>query len=58
MFSKIKPNYDLNGMKARQTLADITRTTIEGLDKIFEKERPDMVLVQGDAHFSLAVAAG
>jgi UDP-N-acetylglucosamine 2-epimerase (non-hydrolysing) len=45
---KIKPDYDLNIMKPSQTLATITKNTIEELDKIFEKEKPDLVLVQGD----------
>lgn len=44
----IKPDYDLNIMKPKQTLASITKNTIEELDKLFEKEKPDMVLVQGD----------
>ena len=45
---KIKPDYDLNIMKPSQTLAAITKNTIEELDRIFEKEKPDLVLVQGD----------
>jgi UDP-N-acetylglucosamine 2-epimerase (non-hydrolysing) len=44
----IRPNYDLNIMKPRQSLAQITRNTIEGLDRILVDEEPDMVLVQGD----------
>ncbi len=44
----IKPDYDLNSMRKRQTLAGITKNTIVGLDKILEQEHPDMVLVQGD----------
>jgi len=44
----IKPDYDLNIMQPKQTLASITKNTIEELDKVFEKEKPDMVLVQGD----------
>ncbi len=45
---KIKPDYDLNIMSDKQTLAGITSKIITGLDEIFEKEKPDMVLVQGD----------
>lgn len=45
---KIKPDYDLNIMKPSQTLATITKNTIEELDIIFEGEKPDLVLVQGD----------
>jgi UDP-N-acetylglucosamine 2-epimerase (non-hydrolysing) len=44
----IKPDYDLNIMRPKQTLASITKNTIEALDTVFEKEKPDMVLVQGD----------
>ncbi len=44
----IKPNYDLNIMSDKQTLASLTSKIITGLDEIFEKEKPDMVLVQGD----------
>lgn len=44
----IKPDYDLNIMKPKQTLASITKNTIEELDNVFTKENPDMVLVQGD----------
>ena len=45
---KIIPDYDLNIMKPSQTLAAITKNTIEELDLVFEKEKPDLVLVQGD----------
>jgi UDP-N-acetylglucosamine 2-epimerase (non-hydrolysing) len=45
---KIMPDYDLNIMKPSQTLATITKNTIEELDLIFEKEKPDLILVQGD----------
>ncbi len=44
----IKPDYDLNIMQPRQTLASLTARTILGLDEILENEKPDMVLVQGD----------
>jgi UDP-N-acetylglucosamine 2-epimerase (non-hydrolysing) len=44
----IKPDYDLNIMKPEQTLASITKNTIEALDNILIKEKPDLVVVQGD----------
>ena len=44
----IRPDYDLDIMQPRQTLATVTAKTIIGLDGILEKEKPDMVLVQGD----------
>ncbi|PEZ07216.1 UDP-N-acetylglucosamine 2-epimerase (non-hydrolyzing) [Bacillus sp. AFS018417] len=44
----ITPNYDLNIMKDRQTLIDITTRGLEGLDKIMKEAKPDIVLVHGD----------
>ena len=44
----ITPDHDLNIMRPRQTLAQITRNTIDALDRIMLEEKPDMVLVQGD----------
>lgn len=45
---KIKPDYDLDIMLPKQTLAGLTAKIITGLDEILEIEKPDMVLVQGD----------
>lgn len=45
---KITPQYDLNIMQERQTLASLTSKTIQALDNIMEESNPDMVLVQGD----------
>ena len=44
----IVPDYDLNIMKNRQTLVDITTNALLGLDSVLEKENPDIVLVHGD----------
>ncbi|MFL7943684.1 non-hydrolyzing UDP-N-acetylglucosamine 2-epimerase [Priestia megaterium] len=44
----IKPDYDLNIMKDRQTLMDITITGLQGLDDVLKKVKPDIVLVHGD----------
>ena len=44
----IKPDYDLNIMHPNQTLASITKNSIEAMDNIIDKEKPDMVIVQGD----------
>ncbi|MGF9964088.1 non-hydrolyzing UDP-N-acetylglucosamine 2-epimerase [Bacillus rhizoplanae] len=44
----ITPNYDLNIMKERQTLIDITTRGLEGLDKVMKEAKPDIVLVHGD----------
>ena len=52
----IKPDYDLNIMKHNQTLSDITADVLKGIEKVFVKERPDMVLVHGDTTTSFAAA--
>jgi|WetSurMetagenome_2_1015567.scaffolds.fasta_scaffold131894_2 UDP-N-acetylglucosamine 2-epimerase (non-hydrolysing) len=44
----IRPNYDLDIIKPRQTLAQIVGSAITGLDSILAKEQPDFVVVQGD----------
>lgn len=44
----IKPNYDLNIMQSRQTLTGITTRALDGLEKVMEQEKPDIVLVHGD----------
>ncbi|WP_102273614.1 non-hydrolyzing UDP-N-acetylglucosamine 2-epimerase [Cytobacillus massiliigabonensis] len=44
----ISPDYDLNIMKDRQTLVDVTTRGLEGLDKIMKETKPDIVLVHGD----------
>lgn len=52
----IKPDYDLNIMKQNQTLSDITSDVLKGIENIFVKEKPDMVLVHGDTTTSFAAA--
>lgn len=44
----IKPNYDLNIMKDRQTLIGITTRGLEGLDEVMKEAKPDIALVHGD----------
>lgn len=44
----IAPDYDLDIMKSRQTLGGIARMALEGLEKVIEALKPDMVLVHGD----------
>jgi len=45
---EIEPDHDLNIMKQRQTLIDITTRGLEGLDAIMKDIKPDLVLVHGD----------
>jgi len=44
----IKPDFDLNIMKDRQTLIDVTTRGLEGLDAVMKEAKPDIVLVHGD----------
>ncbi|MBU3179860.1 non-hydrolyzing UDP-N-acetylglucosamine 2-epimerase [Clostridium psychrophilum] len=52
----IIPRYDLNIMKTKQSLTGITCSVLEGLEKIFDKERPDIVLVHGDTTTTFAAS--
>lgn len=45
---KIQPDFDLNIMKDRQTLVDVTKAALEGLDRVMKEIKPDIVLVHGD----------
>ncbi len=58
-FFGMQDDYNLNVMEDRQTLTKITTKVINGLKTIFEKEKPDLVLVHGDTTttFSSALAA-
>lgn len=44
----IKPDYDLDIMKDRQTLISITTNVLQGLDNVLKEAKPDIVLVHGD----------
>ncbi|MED1202918.1 non-hydrolyzing UDP-N-acetylglucosamine 2-epimerase [Heyndrickxia acidicola] len=44
----ITPDYDLNIMKERQTLTDVTTRGLAGLDLVMKEAKPDIVLVHGD----------
>lgn len=45
---EIIPDYDLNIMKDRQTLTDVTTRGLQGLDAVMKEVKPDIVLVHGD----------
>lgn len=55
----VQPEYDLDIMRPNQTLTQSTSRILAGLEDVFEAERPDMVLVQGDTTttFCAALAA-
>ncbi|MBQ9091231.1 MAG: UDP-N-acetylglucosamine 2-epimerase (non-hydrolyzing), partial [Anaerotignum sp.] len=52
----LHPQYDLNIMQSRQTLAGITTRALTGLEEVMGKEKPDIVLVHGDTSTTFAGA--
>lgn len=52
----ITPDIDLDIMKARQSLTDVTVNTMTGLKKLFDADPPDAVLVHGDTTSAMAAA--
>lgn len=52
----IDPSFDLNIMKAGQTLTSITASVLEGLDSFIKEVNPDIVLVHGDTTTTLAAS--
>ncbi|MFC7062253.1 non-hydrolyzing UDP-N-acetylglucosamine 2-epimerase [Halobacillus seohaensis] len=52
----ITPDYDLNIMKDRQTLAQVTTRALEGLDDVMKETDPDIVLVHGDTTTTFAAS--
>ncbi len=55
----LKPDFDLNIMRADQDLTDVTTAVLTSLRDLFSKHRPDRVFVHGDTNtaFSAAIAA-
>lgn len=52
----LHPQYDLNIMQSRQTLAGITTRALTGLEEVIGKKKPDIVLVHGDTSTTFAGA--
>lgn len=52
----IRPDYDLDIMKNRQNLFDITTNILSSIATVLEKEKPDVVLVHGDTSTTFATA--
>jgi UDP-N-acetylglucosamine 2-epimerase (non-hydrolysing) len=52
----IEPDHDLGILEPRQTLTSITTRALTGLEPLFDLERPDAVLVQGDTTTTFAGA--
>ncbi|WP_220745935.1 non-hydrolyzing UDP-N-acetylglucosamine 2-epimerase, partial [Shewanella colwelliana] len=53
---EITPDYDLNLMKAGQTLNDVTAKIIQELKPVLEDFKPDVVLVHGDTATTFAAS--
>ncbi|MBR7009793.1 MAG: UDP-N-acetylglucosamine 2-epimerase (non-hydrolyzing) [Oscillospiraceae bacterium] len=53
---RLKADYDLNIMQARQSLSSITSRTILGMDEVIDRARPDLILVHGDTSTTFAGA--
>ena len=52
----VVPDYDLNIMKDRQTLFDITTSVLDGMKHVLEEVKPDIVLVHGDTSTTFVTA--
>lgn len=52
----LKPNYDLDVMRSRQDLYDVTSRVLLGLRDVLEDFHPDFVLVHGDTSTTLAAS--
>ena len=53
---EIEPDFDLNIMKAGQTLNDVTTSVLVGLKPVLEDFKPDVVLVHGDTATTFAAS--
>jgi len=53
---RIQPDYDLNLMQHGQTLPELTGRVLTALTPILQRERPDLLLVQGDTTTVLAAS--
>lgn len=53
---QIQANEDLNIMQPKQTLTDITYRSLQGLETLFTKLKPQLVIVQGDTTTAFAAA--
>ncbi|NLL42490.1 MAG: UDP-N-acetylglucosamine 2-epimerase (non-hydrolyzing) [Firmicutes bacterium] len=53
---ELQADYDLNIMSHGQTLSDISRRTLKGMEAVFADWLPDLVLVHGDTSTAFAAA--
>ena len=52
----VVPDYDLSIMKDKQTLFDITTGILNGIGKVLDEVKPDVVLVHGDTSTTFVTA--
>jgi len=52
----IVPDYDLNLMKERQSLTELTSRALTELDAVIKQSKPDWILVHGDTATTLAAS--
>jgi len=52
----IEPDYDLNLMEDNQTLSGLTSKAVPAMEKVIDRERPDILLVQGDTTTSFVAS--
>jgi UDP-N-acetylglucosamine 2-epimerase (non-hydrolysing) len=53
---RIRTHYDLNVMHRGQSLEDVTSRVLLGMKNVLARERPDMILLQGDTTTVMAAA--
>lgn len=53
---EVVPDYNLNIMKEKQTLFDITQNIMTNIKKVLEEVKPDLLLVHGDTTTTFAAA--
>lgn len=52
----LEPDFDLDLMRDRQNLTDITMSVLSGMQRVLREWRPDLVLVHGDTTTTFAAA--
>ena len=53
---EIRPNFDLDIMKSRQSLTSVTTKVLSGIEAVFATDEFDMVLVHGDTTTTFAAS--
>lgn len=52
----IEPDFDLDLMRPKQTLAGVTSAVLDGVSRVLESAKPDLVLVHGDTTTTFAAS--